>query len=174
MAGSDIRAGSLTTSGYITKHRARLRALDVVGTASAGLLYVFDTDTTPLAGTYVRSGTTVTVTDADHALQTGDVIGIAFAAGTGGSASAGNYRVTVVNSSTFTITDINTGTITGDPACSYVHSSDGQSARWLATFRTAASDTFFNGFNVPDEGILAKLGIYVQVANLASVNIYHS
>ena len=174
MAGSDVKAGSLTTSGFITKHRTRLRALDVVGTSSAGLLYVFDTDTAPLAGTYARSGTTITVTDADHALKTGDMIGIAFDAGTGGSASAGNYEVTVVNSSTFTITDINTGTITNDPACSYVHSSNGKSAGWLATFRTAASDTFFNGFNVPDEGILAKLGIYVQAANLASINIYYS
>jgi len=173
MAGSDVRAGSLTSSGFITKHRSRLRALDVVGSASAGTLFLFDTDTAPLAGTYGRSGNTVTITDADHTLKTGDIIGIGFSPDTGVAATAGNYEVTVLNSSTFTITDINSGTIANSPACKYVQSSNGQPG-WLATFRTAASDTFYNGFNVPDEGIVAKLGIYADVTNMVSINIYYS
>lgn len=173
MPGSDVKTAHLHSSGYVTKHRTRLRALDVVGSAQAGLLDIWDTDTIPVAATYGRSGATVTVTKADHGLKTGDVIGISFEEDSGNIATPGNYEITVVNSSTFTLTDINEGTITNDPDCYYVFSeTDGIHAGWLATYHTSASDIFYNGFNFPDEGVLAKKGLYVRAVNMSSLNFY--
>jgi hypothetical protein len=57
MAGSDIKSGHLHGSGFIFKGRARVRALDIVGTSSEGTLEIWDTNTAPVAGTYGRSGT---------------------------------------------------------------------------------------------------------------------
>ena len=175
MAGSDIKSGHLHGSGYIYKGRARVKAMDVVGTASAGVLEVFDTLTAPVtSGTYVRAGTTVTVTDTAHGLKTGDVIGISFEPDGGVIATPGNYEITVVDADTFTLVDINSGTISNDPDCRYVTGTDGYNAQWKSTFHTAAGDTFYNGFNVPEEGLLCRLGIYVFAENLATINIYYA
>ena len=175
MAGSDIKSGHLHSSGYIYKGRARVKAMDVVGSSSAGTMEVWDTLTAPVtSGTYGRSGTTVTVTDTDHGLTTGDIIGISFEPDSGVNATNGNYEITVVDADTFTLVDINSGTIANDPDCRYVTGNDGYNAQWKATFHTAASDTFYNGFNVPEEGLLCRLGIYVFSENLASINIYYA
>jgi len=170
-----VRAGHLHSSGYIYRNRTAVKALDVVGTSSAGILELWDTDVPPVtSGTYVRSGTTVTVTDTAHGLKTGDVIGISFEPDTGVIATPGNYEITVVDADTFTLTDINSGTIANDPDCRYVYSnSDQTEARWMATWHTAATDIFFNGFSVPANGLLARKGVYVYAENLASVNVYY-
>jgi len=176
MAGSDVKSGHLHGSGYIYKGRARVRALDVVGSSSEGTLDIWDTDVLPVAGEYVRAATTVTVTDVGHGLVTGDLIGITFMEDSNGViATPGNYEITRVDADTFTLTDINTGTITGDNDCYYVHSTtNGQTARWLSSYHTNANDIYFNGFNFPDEGLLARKGIYLRAENLVSINVYYS
>ena len=170
-----VRSGHLHSSGYIYKSRTAVKALDVVGTASAGVLELWDTDVPPVtSGTYGRSGTTVTVTDTGHGLSTGDVIGISFEPDGGIIATPGNYEITVVDADNFTLTDINSGTIANDPDCRYVYSnSDQLEARWMATYHTAASDIFFNGFSVPQNGMIARKGVYVYAENLNSVNVYY-
>lgn len=170
-----VRSGHLHSSGYIYKARTSVKALDVVGTASAGILELWDTDVAPVtSGTYGRSGTTVTVTDTGHGLSTGDTIGISFEPDSGVIATNGNYEITVVDADTFTLTDINSGTIANDPDCRYVYSnSDQLSARWVSTWHTAANDTFFNGFNTPGNGMLIRKGLYVYAENLASINVYY-
>jgi len=174
MAGSNIRSGHLHGSGYITNYRALVKALDLVGTTSAGILDIWDTDSAPIQATYGRSGTTVTVTKVGHGLSTGDKVGITFLTTSGAIATPGNYVITVTGVDTFTITDINSGTIAAGKTCYYVNSTaDGYDAQWLASWHTSANDTFFNGFNMPDEGMLARIGIYIRVENLASVNIYY-
>lgn len=175
MAGSDIKSGHLHGSGFIFKGRARVRALDTVGSANAGVLEIWDTSVAPVAGTYVRSGTTVTVTSTGHGLSTGDVVGISFEPDSGVIATPGNYAVTVTGVNAFTITDINSGTIANGPTCRYAATAvNGNPPQWLATYHTSATDIFFNGFQFPDEGILAKTGIYVFAENLASINVYYA
>lgn len=175
MAGSDIKSGHLHSSGFIFKGRARVRGLDIVGSANAGILEIWDTSVAPVAGTYGRSGTTVTVSKTAHGLSTGDLVAISFEPDGGIIATPGNYVITVTDANTFTLTDINSGTIANDPVCRYAAGIvNGLPPYWLATYHTSATDIFFNGFQFPDEGILAKTGIYVFADDLESINIYYS
>jgi hypothetical protein len=128
---------------------------------------LFDTLTAPVTtATYGRSGTTITVTQAAHGLTTGDVIGIDFSAGTGGTATNGNYAVTVLTSSTFTVTDINSGSITAGASMVY-------STRWLMSYDVSATDIFNNAPLIPEDGVVARVGVYAQMSNLTAVNIFY-
>ena len=167
MNQTNVKQAHLNGSGFLVLGRNRIKGISFTGTSSAGFLALFDTTTAPVTtATYGRSGTTVTVTQSAHGLATGDVIGIDFAAGTGGTATNGNYVVTVTNSSTFTVTDINSGTITGSPAMVYA-------SRWLLSYDVAASDTFNNSPIIADDGVLAVNGIYAYLSNVAACNIYY-
>ncbi len=169
MAGSDIKSGHLHSSGFIVKHRARVRSVDFVGANGGGLLVVFDTLTAPVEATYLRSGNTVTVTSTAHGLVTGQEVGINFEEDSGVIATPGTYPITRVNANSFTITDINSGTIANDPDCQYV-----VGGHWLCTFHTNTSDVFYNGHHLPDEGMLAKQGVYCFASGMDSINIFHS
>jgi hypothetical protein len=174
MGATDVRSGHLHSSGFIYKNRARVKAIDVVGGNDGGILEVWDTDVAPVAATYGRSGDTVTVTKSAHGLKTGDVIGISYEEASGVIATPGNYAITVTGTDTFTLTDINSGTIATSTVCRYVRSTkNGNDAGWLATYHTSASDIFFNGFSVPGDGMLAMIGVYVYADNLKSINIYY-
>jgi hypothetical protein len=176
MLGSDVKSGHLhNTSGYIYKARARVRAIDVSGSSSAGILEIWDTNVAPIAATYARSGTTVTVTKSSHGLPNGARIGISFYDAGGNIATPGNYDITVVDADTFTLEDINSGTISALSDCAYVYSIvDREPAAWRATYHTAASDIFFNGFLVPNNGLLCKIGIYCSITNMNAVTIYYN
>jgi hypothetical protein len=108
----------------------------------------------------------VTITSTAHGLVTGNVVGIDFAAGTGGTATNGNYSVTVTNANTFTVTDINSGSITAGASMVYAN-------RWLMTYDVAASDTFNNAPFIPEDGVVATDGIYAQMSNIVACNIYY-
>lgn len=105
------------------------------------------------AGTYGRSGTTVTVTLTAHGMTTGQVANMTFAAGTGGTATAGSYAVTVIDANTFTITDTASGTITGSPVATrnlYIRGSgnvssitDNGTGDYTVNFATAMPDANF-------------------------------
>jgi hypothetical protein len=167
MNQTPVKQAHLNASGFLVLGRNRVKGISFVGTATAGYVALFDTTTAPVTtGTYGRSGTTVTVTQTSHGLVTGQVIGIDFAAGTGGTATNGNYPVTVLTSSTFTITDINTGSITAGAAMVY-------SDRWLMSYDVSASDSFNNSPFIPDDGVIAVNGIYAQMSNLLAVNIFY-
>jgi len=166
---TDVKQAHINQSGFLVLGRNRVRALSFVGTSSAGTLAVFDTATAPVTSgvTYGRSGTTVTVTKTAHGLTTGDVVGIHFEAFP--SATDGNYVITVTGANTFTLTDINTGTITGSPAAVYV--SGGGS--WLLTYESSATDIFNNSPDIPESGVLAIKGVYAYMDNLLVTNIFY-
>ena len=164
---TDVKQAHISGSGFMVLGRNRVRGISFTGTATAGYVSLFDTTTAPITtGTYGRSGTTVTVTQSAHGLATGDIIGIDFAAGTGGTATNGNYVVSVTNSSTFTLTDINSGSITAGAAMVYA-------SKWLLTYDAAANDSYNNAILIPSEGVLALNGVYAQISNLTAVNIYY-
>jgi len=167
MNQTDVKQAHLNGSGFMVMGRNRIKGISFTGTATAGFVALFDTVTAPVTtGTYGRVGTLVTVTQAAHGFTTGDVVGIDFAAGTGGTATNGNYAVTVLTSSTFTITDINSGSITAGASAVY-------SNRWLMTYDVAASDTYNNAPIIPQNGVLVVNGIYAYMSNVTSCNIYY-
>jgi len=168
MNQTPVKQAHINGSGFLVLGRNRVKGISFTGTSTAGFLALFDTTTAPVTtATYGRSGTTVTITQSAHGLVTGQVIGIDFAAGTGGTATNGNYAVTVTNSSTFTITDINSGTITGSPGLVY------SSGKWLLSYDVTASDTYNNSPFIPDDGVVATDGIYAYLSNVAACNIYY-
>ena len=164
-----VKQAHINTSGFLVLGRNRVRALSYVGTASAGTLAMFDTATAPVTSgvTYGRTGTTVTVTKTAHGLVTGDTVGIHFEAFP--SATDGNYVITRVDANNFTLTDINSGSISGSPAAVYV--SGGGS--WLLTYESAATDIFNNSPDIPEDGVLAIKGVYAYMDNITVTNIYY-
>ena len=166
MMQTDVKQGHLNNSGFVVLGRNRIKAASTVGTATAGTLDIFDTTAAPVAATYARSGATITVTKSAHGLSTGNVVGIAFATASGSSGTNGNYVITVASSSTFTVTDINSGTIAGGTVAAYA-------SLWIASFDVGATDVFSNFALIPGEGILVKNGIYLNMSNLTSANVYY-
>jgi hypothetical protein len=163
---TDVLAGTLVESGFIYKQRTRVKGISIKGGASAGFLEIYSTTAAPVAATYARSGTTVTVTKTAHGLVTGNQIGISFRTGTGGTATDGNYVVTRLTADTFSVTDINSGSITAGAVCNYAD-------QWIMTYRTVAGDTFLNYWYVPGEGILARNGVYLAITNLTAASVFY-
>jgi hypothetical protein len=166
MMQTDVKSGHLNNSGFVVLGRNRLKAVSMVGTATAGTLDIFDTTTAPVSATYARSGTTITVTKTAHGLATGNVVGLSFATASGTSGTNGNYVITVTSSSAFTVTDINSGTIVAGTVAAYA-------SLWIASYDIGAADLFGNFALIPGEGILVKNGIYLSMSNLTSANIYY-
>jgi len=167
MMQTDVKQAHINASGFMVLGRNRVRSISFTGTSSAGSVALFDTTVAPVTtATYGRSGTTVTVSSTAHGLVTGDVRGFDFAAGTGGTATNGNYTITRLTADTFTITDINSGSITAGASLVY-------GTKWLMSFDVAASDTFNNAPIIPAEGVLVANGVYAQISNLLAVNIFY-
>jgi hypothetical protein len=164
----DVKQAHLNGSGIFVVGSTRIKGISLTGTASAGQLSIFDTITAPVTtASYGRSGTTVTISSTAHGLTTGQVIGIDFAAGTGGTATNGNYAVTVTNANTFTVTDINSGTISASPTLVY------STGKWLMSYDIAAGDSYNNSPVIPGEGVRADTGVYGYITNLTAANIYY-
>jgi hypothetical protein len=165
----DVKQGHLNQSGFFVLGRNRVKGVSFYG--GGGTLVLFDTTVAPVTSSvsYGRVGTLVTVTKNSHGLSTGDVVGIHFATGSGGTATDGNYVITRVNANSFTLVDINTGEITGSPAALYV---SGENRR-LITYETHASDEFQNAPLIPGEGVLAVNGIYAYMSGIDGAQIYY-
>ena len=163
---TDVKSGHLNNSGFVVLGRNRLKAVSTVGTATAGTLDLFDTTTAPVAATYARTTTVITVTKVAHGLATGDVVGIAFATASGSSGTNGNYSITRTGADTFTVTDINSGTIAGGTVAEYA-------SLWIASYDIGAGDVFGNFVLIPGEGVLVRNGIYLSMSNLTSANVYY-
>ena len=163
---TDVKAVHLNQTGFAYVGRTRVRGLVATTTSTGGVIHIFDSTTAPVSAsvTYARTGYTVTVTKSSHGLSTGDSVGITFAAGTGGSATNGNYTITKLTDNTFTITDINTGSISGSPAATYVASSPRTQpqAKWVASFDITGAAGSTNVV-VPPEGMLCQQGVYVYM-----------
>jgi hypothetical protein len=166
MMQTDVKSGHLNNSGFVVLGRNRLKAVSMVGTATAGTLDIFDTATAPVAATYARTAAVITVTKVAHGLATGDMVGLTFATASGTSGTNGNYVITRTGADTFTVTDINSGTIAGGTVAAYA-------SLWLASYDIGAGDSFGNFALIPGEGVLVKNGIYLSMSNIVSANVYY-
>ena len=163
---TDVKSGHLNNSGFVVLGRTRLKAVSTVGTATAGTLDIFDTITAPVSATYERASTLITVTKSAHGLVTGNVVGLAFATASGTSGTNGNYVITRLTANTFTVTDINSGTIAAGTVAAYA-------SLWIASYDIGAADLFGNFALIPGEGVLVQNGIYLSMSNLTSANVYY-
>ena len=164
----DVKQGHLNESGFFVLGRNRVKAVSFFG--GGGTLVLFDTTSAPVSSsvTYAQSGTTVTVSKTSHGLVTGDVVGIHFDANSGVSATDGNYSITRVDANSFTLTDINSRTITSTAAL-YVSGVN----RWLLTYETHSTDEFQNAPLIPGEGVLVVNGIYAYMSAIDSAQIFY-
>lgn len=164
----DVKQAHLNSSGYFIKFPVRVKGVSFAGTASTGTLVLFDTSTTPVSSsvTYAQAGTLVTVTKTAHGLKTGDVIGIHFEPNSGVSATDGTYAITKTGADNFTVTDINSRTITSTAAIYTV-------GKWILTYESTAGDQYTNVPFIPGEGIRANTGIYAYMTNLESAQIIY-
>jgi len=167
----DVKQGHLNQSGFFVLGRNRVKGVSWYGSAADGTLVLFDTTTAPVTAsvTYERAGTLVTVTKTSHGLNTGDVVGIHFNSASGVAATDGNYPITRLTANTFTLTDINSGTVANTATAAYVTNAN----RWLLTYENDATDTFSNAPVIPGEGVLATNGIYALMTNLGAAQIYY-
>lgn len=160
----DVKSAHLSSSGVAVNYRCRLKGAVVSANASAATRNTIFANNSTQTGTYSRTLAVVTVTIANHGLATGDRVWLVFAAGTGGTATTNIYTVTVTNSSTFTVTDTASGSISGSPAVTM-----------YADILLEADSYNPTAFNVliPGEGILAEDGIYIGlVANVTATIFY--
>jgi hypothetical protein len=119
LASNSVTTAKITDANVTpAKLSAGAPSWDSATTTIAASLDFAAISSTATAGTYGRSGNTVTITMAGHGMSTGMVAALTFTGGTGGSATNGSYPITYVSSSQFTIIDSASGTITGSPACS--------------------------------------------------------
>jgi hypothetical protein len=164
----DVKQAHLNSSGYLVNFGTRIKAVSFTGSATAGYVVLFDASSVPVSSsvTYAQSGTTVTVTKTAHGLTTGTIIGIHFLANSGVSATDGTYSITRVDANSFTLTDINSRTITSTAAVYAV-------GRWIATYEPAATDVFNNAPLIPGEGVRANTSVYAEMSNMDSVQIYY-
>jgi hypothetical protein len=167
----DVKQGHLNQSGFFVLGRNRIKGVSWYGTGTDGTLALFDTTTAPVTSsvTYERASTLVTVTKNSHGLVTGDIVGIHFNTAGGVAATDGNYSITRLTANTFTLTDINSGTVANTATAAYVSGVN----RWLMTYENDSTDTFSNAPVIPGEGVLAVNGIYALMTNLGAAQIYY-
>ena len=159
---TDVLAAHTNQSGLMVPTRARLKGVINTGTNVAGTINLWDSTVAQTSATYGRSGNTITVTRNGHGLRPGQAIGLTFAAG---GATNGNYVIQTAATNTFTVTDLNAGTVSPGTACNY-------NTRWMMSVDTNDSNDVVT-LLIPGQGILAQNGIYAQMTNQTSLTVFY-
>lgn len=158
----DVKSAHTNVSAKLYVGRTRVKGIVLGG--AAGTLNLWDATQAPTSVTYGRSGTTITITHNAHGFLAGQSIGLTFGAGTGGTATNGNYVIQTAATNTYTVTDINSGSITAGASAS-------ENTRWL--FSVDNTDTVPYNIIVPGEGMTAYNGVYAQLASIPGVEIFY-
>jgi len=169
----DVSSAHLNSNGLIYVGRARVKGLIITSTAAGGIVNIWDSVTANVAATYEQAATLVTVTLVAHGLATGNKVGIAFSSANGVSATNGNYVITVLTSSTFTLTDINSRTIGAGTACSFVSANANTNTQWHFSIDTTSAGT--TNVVIPGEGMLMETGVYISMTTttIPAVTIFY-
>jgi hypothetical protein len=170
----DVESVHLNSSGYAYIGRARIKGMTAASTASGGTVNLWDTTVAPVTGTYGQSGTTVTVTKVAHGLSTGNKVGIVFAVdGSGVSATNGNYTITRLSADTFSITDINSRTITAPVNCQYTSSTGNGTSQWHMTIDLPAVAATVPVV-IPGEGLLIENAMYFTMSTtITGITVFY-
>lgn len=131
----------------------------------------------PQAGTYSRSGNTVTVTMTGHGMSTGMVANLDF---TSGSATDGSYAVTVTGVDTFTIQDPASGTTSGNVTLNnYIRSSfnvtsvtDSGTGRYTVNITSAISDARYAALATAGDAVENRLAAQTADMTTTTFKIY--
>jgi len=159
---TDVLSAHLTQSGLMVSQRTRLKGIIGTGTNAAGSINIWDSTAAPTSATYGRTGNVITVTSNAHGFLPGQSIGLAFAAG---GATNGNYIIQTAATNTFTVTDLNAGTVAPGTACAI-------NTRWLMHYNTNAGNNVITML-IPGEGMVARNGIYAAMTNLTSITVFY-
>lgn len=160
---TDVLSAHINQSGLMVPNRTRLKGVISTGTNAAGTINIWDSTSAAVAATYGRTDNTITVTKTAHGLQVGENVGLTFSAD---GATNGNYEIaTVADANTFTVTDLNAGTVAPGTACSY-------NTRWLMSYDTNANNDVIM-LDMPGQGIVARNGVYATLANQTSLTIFY-
>jgi hypothetical protein len=159
---TDVLSAHLNQSGVLVPERTRLKGVIGTGTNVAGTINIWDSTVAQTSATYGRAGNVITVASNAHGLLPGQGVGLSFGAA---GATNGNYIVQTATTNAFTVNDLNSGTVAPGTACSY-------NTRWLMSFDTNASNDVVT-LLIPGEGIVARNGIYAQIANQTSLTIFY-
>jgi hypothetical protein len=183
MMQTDVLSAHLNASGFFllngTSSRLRLKQITYSPNGgNAGSLWFFDTLVVPTTAVYQRTGNTVTVTSTNHGLTSGQQIGIAFGGTSGGSGTDGNYVVTVTGTSTFTVTDPSSGSVSGGTPCYYVIAypngvANNAPQKFVTAFDTFTSQTNTQQVLIPGEGVLIQNGLYAQFSYITFCTIFY-
>ena len=159
---TDVLSAHLNQSGLLVSERTRLKGVIGTGTNVAGTINLWDSTVAQTTATYGRTGNFITVTSNGHGLLPGQGVGLSFAAGGG---TNGNYIIQTATTNTFTVNDLNSGTVAPGTTC-------GLNTRWLMSFDTNASNDVVT-LLIPGEGIVARNGIFATMTNQTSLTIYY-
>ena len=158
-------------TGFAYIGRTRIKAFSVRGSAGADTrLDIFDSLVAPTTASYGQSLYTVTVTSNAHGLSTGDTVGISFD-GTPAT-NSGNYVITRTGANTFTITTINSLTVTAPEVCRYVVVDTDVGGGWVMTIEADTGDIYNNYYLLPQQGILIRNAIYSDMDGAISLNYW--
>ena len=165
MTQTDVKSAHLNSTGVAVLGRVRLKSIVATNIATAGVVHVFDATAVATAITYGRSTTLVTVTHTAHGFATGQVIGLAFTPAAGVSATNGNYVLTRVDANSYTVTDINSGTITAGTG-------GFAGTKWVTSVDTPAV-LAITSMLLPGEGVLATNGLALTMTNQTGTTIFY-
>lgn len=176
---SQLFSGNRRASGFVAMGPHRLKELSITGGAFDGLVGFFDTDVAPIViNSASQSGTTVTVNTSAHGLSTGDTVGIVFYGGTNNDPDSGNYEVTVVDATNFTIEQLNSATIPISIGQYVKNSGTPNSPRRFVlqklTKAAGADDIDIPiSFSMPDAGFKFDLGMYAVLNNIGTTDVIY-
>ena len=171
---TDVKAGHLNLAGFVELGRIRLKGLVLAGNATGGTINVWNSTTAPVTSsvTYTRTAATITVTKTAHGLVVGQKVGLTFAIVSAAAGTNGNYVIaTVPDANSFTVTDINSGTV-GSGAATYVATNTSVDP-WMLSYDTPAVLSSTNVV-IPGEGIVADKGLYLAMtANITAATVFY-
>ncbi len=152
----DVKSTHAEASGVMVPYRVRLKGAVIQPQTGAEATSTF-VDNTSIAGTYARSTTTATITAVNHELDVGDRVYLDW------DLVDGPYTVqTVANANTFTVTVADSGAASG---AVIVYN--------FVLFEIDTDIQVVTNVVIPGEGILARVGIRVFLANNCRASIFY-